>query len=90
MLPAGASASRRHIWLTPTVGGHIDLLRVLLVSGPWVFQLYQQGYEHALALDHQNYFEALRERRRSADVATEPSAPTPVDRPVDGKPQRSR
>ena len=69
MLPTNGPGSSRHVWVTPTVGGHIDLLRVLLVSGPWVFRLYQQGYEQALSLDQQGYFHELSGRRRTADVA---------------------
>ena len=42
LLPAGQDNSP-HVWLSPTATGAIQLSRLLLLSGPWIFDLWQQA-----------------------------------------------
>ena len=53
-----------HLWVSPTVSGAVSLPCMLLVSGPWVRELWVAGYADTLRLDRAGYFAALHACRR--------------------------
>jgi hypothetical protein len=55
-------ARPRHYWLTPSVGNHINLALVFLLSRSWAHELWRRGYEHARQLDGAGYFDGLPRR----------------------------
>lgn len=57
------SGGGRHFWLTPTVGGHVQLMYLLRFSWGWARRSWRDGYEHARQLDAEKYFDGLAPRR---------------------------
>ncbi|CAE8641117.1 unnamed protein product [Polarella glacialis] len=60
------SSRGRHIWVTPTVGGRLDLRYALRVSGWFLAEQWCQGYAHTRDLDAQGYWKYLNRRPKAA------------------------
>eukprot|EP00931_Biecheleriopsis_adriatica_P051436 TRINITY_DN29833_c0_g1_i1.p1 TRINITY_DN29833_c0_g1~~TRINITY_DN29833_c0_g1_i1.p1 ORF type:complete len:431 (-),score=34.73 TRINITY_DN29833_c0_g1_i1:229-1416(-) len=51
------------IWVTPTVGEHLDVKYCARFSGWFIAEQWRQGYVHARDLDAQGHFQGLTRRR---------------------------
>jgi len=60
-----------HLWVSPTVGGHLEIQHSLHVSGWWGAEQWQRGYIHARELDAQGYWNALPRRKGHSDTGTD-------------------
>jgi len=63
MLPRDGS----NLWITPTVGGNLDLKFCLRVSGWWAGEQWRRGYAHARELDAQGYWNKMPRRMMTAE-----------------------
>lgn len=52
----------RMIWVTPTVGAHLDVRNCARFSGWFIAEQWRNGYAHARELDSRGYFSALQRR----------------------------
>ena len=58
MLPS----SGRNIWISPTIGGRLNIMNFLRFSGWFMGYQWQQGYIHARDLDARGYWQGLSRR----------------------------
>lgn len=58
----------KHIWVTPTLGGRLDVRFCLRISGWFIAEQWRQGYAHARDLDSQGHW-ALLCRREAKPAA---------------------
>jgi len=58
MLPS----SGRNIWISPTIGGRLNIMNFLRFSGWFMGYQWQQGYIHARDLDAKGYWQGLSRR----------------------------
>mmetsp|Transcript_72793 Transcript_72793/g.115204 ORF Transcript_72793/g.115204 Transcript_72793/m.115204 type:complete len:420 (+) Transcript_72793:64-1323(+) len=49
----------KHLWISPTMGGHLKVQYSLCVSRWWMAEQWRQGYAHAKELDKLGYWNAL-------------------------------
>lgn len=52
----------RYLWVTPTMGGRLDLCYCLRFSSWFITEQWRQGYKHARDLDEQGYWNLLTRR----------------------------
>eukprot|EP00439_Symbiodinium_sp_Y106_P054343 s3130_g7.t1 len=52
----------RHIWVSPTVGGRLDVKNLLRFSNWFIGHQWQEGYSHAKDLDAAGYWDELTRR----------------------------
>ena len=50
------------IWVTPTIGAHLDMRNGARFSGWFIAEQWRNGYAHARELDSRGYFSALQRR----------------------------
>eukprot|EP00929_Paragymnodinium_shiwhaense_P071326 TRINITY_DN36279_c0_g2_i1.p1 TRINITY_DN36279_c0_g2~~TRINITY_DN36279_c0_g2_i1.p1 ORF type:complete len:394 (-),score=49.47 TRINITY_DN36279_c0_g2_i1:122-1303(-) len=58
----------RHIWVTPTVGGHLDIRYALRLSSWFLAEQWESGYRHAAELDAEGYWAPLSRRQRESPL----------------------
>lgn len=59
----------KHIWVTPTLGGRLNVRFCLRVSGWFIAEQWRQGYAHARDLDSQGHWALLRQHERKPAAA---------------------
>eukprot|EP00930_Biecheleria_cincta_P001579 TRINITY_DN102713_c0_g1_i1.p1 TRINITY_DN102713_c0_g1~~TRINITY_DN102713_c0_g1_i1.p1 ORF type:complete len:430 (-),score=79.58 TRINITY_DN102713_c0_g1_i1:29-1285(-) len=59
----------KHVWVTPTIGGQLDVRFCLRVSGWFIAEQWRQGYAHARDLDSQGHWASLRRHARKSAAA---------------------
>eukprot|EP00435_Cladocopium_sp_Y103_P053614 s72_g17.t1 len=62
MLPS----SGKKLWISPTVGGRLNIMYFLRFSGWFIGYQWQQGYLHAQDLDARGYWHSLPRGGQSA------------------------
>ncbi|CAK9041436.1 Hypothetical protein SCF082_LOCUS23945 [Durusdinium trenchii] len=55
-------SSGKRLWVSPTVGGRLNVMYLLRFSGWFIGEQWQQGYAHARDLDARGYWQALPRR----------------------------
>eukprot|EP00971_Amphidinium_carterae_P011176 220211-Amphidinium_carterae.1 len=58
LVPAGG----HHVWVSPTIGGRLQVRHLLHFSAWFAGEQWRQGYAHAAQLDSQGHWSALPRR----------------------------